>query len=316
MRPDDEIDRLLARDHLVLRREHPSLGDALTRACARGRLTRVLPGVYADPGRVEDPVLRMAAVCRWDPDAVVQAQGAAMLTFWPKVPRPPTLRVASVTQHKPQPGFTFTRRRVPAELVTMRGPVRVTTPALTAVELATSEFTDPIDVALQSRQVTLASLYAALRATPQRAGNVDRRRVLLDSRAEPWSRAERQAHRLFRANGITGWVANRKVVLPSATYFLDMGFDHERVAGEVDGREYHCAPDVFETDRARQNALVLDGWLILRFTWLMLLRDPDYVVRTVRQALAARRSRSGDVRHPKLDPARKGPISPDLSRSS
>ena len=81
MRPDDEIDRLLARDHLVLRRENPNLDDALTRACARGRLTRILPGVFADPGRAENPVLRMAAVCRWDPDAVIQAEGAAMLTF-------------------------------------------------------------------------------------------------------------------------------------------------------------------------------------------------------------------------------------------
>ena len=33
MRPDDEIDHLLGRDHLVLRREHPALDDALTRAC-------------------------------------------------------------------------------------------------------------------------------------------------------------------------------------------------------------------------------------------------------------------------------------------
>lgn len=302
MQPDDEIDHLLARDHLVLRRENPHLADALTRACARGRLARVLPGVYADPNRAEDPVLRMAAVCRWDPNAVVQAQGAAMLTFWPKVARPSTLQVASVTQHRPQPGFAFTRRRIPAELVTRAGPVRLTAPALTALELATSEFTDPIDVALQSRQVTLASLYDALRATPQRAGNVDRRRVLLDSRAEPWSHAERQAHRLLRSDGITGWVANRKIVLAGgATYFLDVGFDRERVAGEIDGRAYHCAPDVFETDRSRQNALVLDGWLIVRFTWLMLTRDPDYVLRTVRQALAARRAREPGVRHPQLD---------------
>ncbi|GAA3692932.1 type IV toxin-antitoxin system AbiEi family antitoxin domain-containing protein [Microlunatus aurantiacus] len=291
MRPDDEIDHLLGRDHLVLRREHPTLDDALTRACTRGRIARVLPGVYADRAHAEDPVLRMAAVCRWDPNAVVQAQGAAMLTFWPKLAPPSTLQVASVTQHRPQPGFAFTRRRIPAELVTSAGPVRLTTPALTALELATTEFTDPIDVALHSRQVTLATLYDALRTTPQRPGNVDRRRVLLDSRAEPWSHAERQAHRLLRSEGITGWVANRKVHVGGATYFLDVGFDRERVAGEIDGRAHHCEPDVFESDRARQNALVLDGWLIVRFTWLMLTREPDYVIRTLRHALGARRLR-------------------------
>ncbi len=291
MRPDDQIDQLLAHDHLVLRREHPRLEDALTRACSRGRLARVLPGVYADPGRAEDPVLRMAAVCRWDPDAVVGGWGAAKLTFWPKVVAGSTLPVSSVTQHRPQPGFVFTRRRVPPEQVVRSGPIRLTAPSLTAIELATLDFADPIDIALHSRQVTLPSLHTALRATPQRAGNVDRWRVLLDSRAAPWSHAERLAHRLYRAHGIVGWQSNREVVLPGATYFLDIGFDRERVAGEVDGRKYHCQPDVFESDRERQNALVLTGWLILRFTWLMLTQDPDYVVRTTRQALAARRFR-------------------------
>lgn len=64
MRPDEEIDQLLARVHLVLRREHAHLDDALTRACARGRLARILPGVYTNPGLADNPVLRMAAVCR------------------------------------------------------------------------------------------------------------------------------------------------------------------------------------------------------------------------------------------------------------
>ena len=198
MRPDDEIDQLLAQDHLVLRREHPRLKDALTRACSQGRLARVLPGVYADPGRADDPALKMAAVCRWDPDAVIRGRSGPT-TFWPKVVPGSTLPVASVTQHRPQPGFTFSRCRVPPEHVLRNGSVRFTTPSLTAIELATLECADPIDVALRSRQVTLPSLHDALRATPQRAGNVDRWRVLLDSRAEPWSHAERVAHRLYRA---------------------------------------------------------------------------------------------------------------------
>ena len=89
-------------------------------------------------------------------------------------------------------------------------------------------------------------------------------------------------------------------MLPGATYFLDIGFDRERVAGEIDGRKYHCEPDVFESDRERQNALVLNGWLILRFTWLMLTQDPDYVVLTTRQALAARGTASR-LRHTQAD---------------
>jgi very-short-patch-repair endonuclease len=45
---------------------------------------------------------------------------------------------------------------------------------------------------------------------------------------------------------------------------------------------------VFESDRRRQNALVLEGWLVLRFTWRMLTEQPDLVVRSIQEALSAR----------------------------
>ena len=39
-----------------------------------------------------------------------------------------------------------------------------------------------------------------------------------------------------------------------------------RLIIEIDGREFHTDPEVFESDRSRQNLLVLDGWRVLRFT--------------------------------------------------
>ncbi len=289
---DDVIEHLLATEQVILRREHPGLDDALTRACVRGRLTRVLPGVFADPGQAEDPVIKMAAVTRWDPDAVIRGRAAASLTYWPDITTGSTVQVASPFRHRAQHGFEFTRWRVPSELVQLSGPIPVTTPSLTAIELATLDDSDPIDVALRSKQANLESLTTALTLTSHRRGNADRWRVMLDSRAEPWSRAERLAHRLYRREGITGWSTNAKLVLPGAgTYFLDIAFQRERVAGEVDGWEHHSKADVFETDRLRQNALLLDGWLVLRFTWKMLTTDPDYVVNVTREALALRRAR-------------------------
>lgn len=286
---DDLIEQLLATEQVILRRDHPGLDDALTRARVKGRLTRVLPGVYADPGRAEDPVTKMAAVARWDPDAVIRGRAAAAATYWPDIATGSTVQVASPFRHRPQAGFEFTRWRVPPELVQLSGPVRVTTPSLTAIELATLDDSDPIDVALRSKQANLESLTTALTLTSHRRGNAHRWQLMLDSRAEPWSRAERLAHRLYRRDGIAGWVTNAKLALPNGTYYLDIAFRRERVAGEVDGWEYHSKPDVFESDRLRQNALVLDGWLVLRFTWKMLTTDPDYVLSTTREALAARR---------------------------
>lgn len=289
MRQHDTIERLLTDEHVILRREHPELDDALTRAYGGGRLARLLPGVYVDPARQQDPVVKMAAVSRWDPDAVIRGSGAATLTYWPDLGVDSTVQVASPWRHRPQPGFEFSRWRVPAELVQRCGPIRVTTPSLTAIELSTLEHTDPIDRALQSKQATLESLRAALRLTPHRSGNAHRWQVMLDSWAEPWSRAERLAHRVYRRAGITGWTTNEKVVLPAGDIcYLDIAFRRERVAGEIDGWKFHSTPEAFESDRARQNALVLDGWLVLRFTWTMITQDPDYVIETTRAALARR----------------------------
>jgi very-short-patch-repair endonuclease len=172
--------------------------------------------------------------------------------------------------------------------------IRTTTPSLTAVELATSAFTDPIDVALHRRVVSLASLREAIDLTPHRRGHVDRRRVLLDSRDEPWSAAERLAHRLYRRAGLTGWVTNLETVVPDAgTYYLDIAFRRPRVVSEIDGRLHETDVDLFETDRLRQNALVLRGWLVLRFTWYQLDRHPEYVIATTREALALRGTNGG-----------------------
>ncbi len=301
MRHDDAIEQLLANQHVILRREHPDLDDALTRACGRGRLARLMPGVYVDQVRQHDPVVKMAAVTRWDPDAVVRGKGAAALTYWPDLGVGSTLQVASPWRHRPQPGFEFTRWRVPAELVQRCGPIKVTTPSLTAIELATLDDSDPIDRALQSKRATLESLTAALRLTPHRSGNAHRWQVMLDSRAEPWSRAERLAHRLYRQDGMTGWSTNEKLLLPGGdVYYLDVAFKRERVAGEIDGWKYHSTPEAFESARARQNALVLDGWLVLRFTWTMLTQDPDYVVHTTRAALNRRRLQATGVRRTHL----------------
>ena len=66
---------------------------------------------------------------------------------------------------------------------------------------------------------------------------------------------------------------------------VDIAFPTERLAVEVDGWAWHHDRDRFERDRSRQNALVLAGWTVLRFTWADLTEDPTRVVVVVRAAL-------------------------------
>ncbi len=172
------------------------------------------------------------------------------------------------------------------------GPLRVTVPALTALDLSVDEVgPSAIDRALLMRQVRLPDLWYALRRSPHRKGNMDRRRHVLDSRDEPWSAAERLAHKILREARVLGWVGNYPVERRGRRYYVDIAFPAERLAVEIDGRLHHDNSEVFESDRIRQNALVIAGWDVLRFTWSRLVNEPGAFVQEIRQALARSRRR-------------------------
>jgi len=281
----DGVEQLVSREGGVLLRRAGQVAPArLDWLLRRGELVSVLPGVYTLPELAAEPLVRMRAVCLAHPDAVLVGASAARLGFSPGQ-RVAVVEAALPVGMRPRPGFGWQRRRLPAELVVERGGLRWTDPALTAIELSSLACADPVDDALRSRRATLAGMHEALRLTAHRAGNAERVRVLLDSRDEPWSAAERRAHRLLRAGRITGWTGNLAVVVAGARYHLDIAFPAARLAVEIDGRLHEDDRDLFESDRWRQNALVHDGWRVLRFTWAMLRDHPDEFVASVRAAL-------------------------------
>ena len=132
------------------------------RAVEAGRLRRLLPGVYVAASRSADLTVRATAINRWDPDAVICGRAAAALSYWPEIKPGGLIEVASPNRHAYQRGFRFTQRTIPPELIRTRGELRLTAPSLTAMELATYEFTDPIDIALRTRVATLDSLRDAI----------------------------------------------------------------------------------------------------------------------------------------------------------
>lgn len=165
---------------------------------------------------------------------------------------------------------------------------RFVSPALAALDLCVVDpfGSDIIDRLLRSRQASLADLHLALQLTSRRSGNADRRRFLVDSRSEPWSKAERLGHRILYRAGIVGWIANYQVFLHGRIYYLDIAFPDVRLCIEIDGRFHEDDLDVFESDRRRQNRLILSGWRVLRFTWSMLVNHPDVVLAEIQAALA------------------------------
>jgi very-short-patch-repair endonuclease len=280
----NDIHRILAMDDVIARRDHPKLASAIDRQIRNGTLRPVLPGVYAAPEVCDSIRTRIVALMRWDPDAILVGAAAAWVSFWPEI------RVSQVTcslKHKrrPQRGYEFSRRQIPAEFVINRAGLRLTSPALTALDLCATVGGEAIDQALRTRATTLAHLQRAMDLTAARVGNSMRRQLLLDSRAEPWSEAERSFHRLLREAGIAGWKANLPVILRGLTFYVDVIFRKLKLVIEIDGRLYHNGVDVFESDRWRQNLLIVDGWCVLRFTWRMIEERPEEVIAMVREAI-------------------------------
>jgi very-short-patch-repair endonuclease len=95
------------------------------------------------------------------------------------------------------------------------------------------------------------------------------------------SAAERTARSLLREANLTGWRTHYRV----SCYELDLAFPERQVAIEVDGWAWHHDARSFQRDRQRQNALVLAGWTVLRFTWADLNHRPGQVIAEIRDAL-------------------------------
>jgi hypothetical protein len=72
-------------------------------------------------------------------------------------------------------------------------------------------------------------------------------------------------------------------------YELDAYWPAERFAVELDTYDYHGNPRAFESDRIRQENLKLAGIEIVRITGTRMDREPEGVVRRLRDLLAQRR---------------------------
>ena len=90
---------------------------------------------------------------------------------------------------------------------------------------------------------------------------------------------------IIRQHGIKRPVRQHRVTVNGKNYRLDVAYPDEMLAIEGDGFGVHSERERFETDRERQNALVLLKWRPLHFTWRQIRQHSDYVADTIRTAL-------------------------------
>lgn len=97
---------------------------------------------------------------------------------------------------------------------------------------------------------------------------------------------------VFNVAGLSDATRQRIVRVGGQTFRLDMAYEDEKVAVELDGRAYHASPARWESDIARDLALATIGWQTIRFSHRRLVSDPDGCRRDVLAVRAARRTQA------------------------
>jgi very-short-patch-repair endonuclease len=279
--------RLSAGGGLISREANRDLAGCIDRALRDRRIVSLQPGVYCVAGSDGDPWIRLKGAALWaGPDAVFTGLAAAKLSFWESCRMDQISVGLGRRGPRSRNGVVVEQRRIAPQFTRRQLGLTMTSPALTAVDLAASELGgDVIDRVLRMRGATLEEMWSAYRAHPCRPGNAVRAELLHDSRDLPWSQAERLQHRLLRAARLTGWKANQWVYCGEKGYYVDILFSSLRLILEIDGFETHGTRLAFEQDRRRRNDLVLAGYRVLNFTYLHLVDDPGWVIGCIRSAL-------------------------------
>ncbi len=97
---------------------------------------------------------------------------------------------------------------------------------------------------------------------------------------------------MFDVPGLRGGIRQRTLIAAGKVYRLDLAFEDEKVAVELDGRAYHAGTESWERDIARDLAVATLGWQTIRLSHRRLTTDVDGCRRDVLAVLAQRRQRT------------------------
>ncbi|WP_347059376.1 DUF559 domain-containing protein [Blastococcus sp. HT6-30] len=104
-------------------------------------------------------------------------------------------------------------------------------------------------------------------------------------------RSELEAHGVlgvFRHRSLPSSVGQHQVQLPGRRIRLDRAWPEVKLAVELDGARHHTEPADRRRDLARDRELAALGWVVLRFTYADVLRDPEGVRAKVLEVYRAR----------------------------
>jgi very-short-patch-repair endonuclease len=148
---------------------------------------------------------------------------------------------------------------------------------------------EPAITAVRNRVVTPASLHSVLADDVRLPGRAELAQLisLLDEGCE----SELEIWGFLGVFDVPGLRHGRRQMwlrTPARSFRLDIGYEAERVAIELDGRRYHSSAEQRERDMRHDAALASIGWLTLRFSHARLHDDISGCRRDALKTLAAR----------------------------
>jgi hypothetical protein len=262
-----------------------------------GRLHRLHRGVYAvGHANVSLDGKRLAALLAAGPNAALSHASAAVI--W-GIRRGPEPRIEVTTQdrgRKAPTGTRLHRTRTPLDaVVEPETGLRVTTVARTLLDLADVLSQQALTRAVhETERLRLLDLREVERVLAHGNGRRARRKVetaLAETDPGPTrSPLEAQFADLIATSDLPPPRRNVHIEAHGTLIEVDNLWPEQRVVVELDGAAAHHTMRAFHADRARDLALVTEGYVVVRLTWRQVTRDGARTIADLRRVLSAART--------------------------
>jgi hypothetical protein len=270
---------------------------SVRRRIADGTWLELETRAYLVAGGVEPTAQQRLIALTLSTGGVASGRSAAALFGLMDFPAVPEVTVVRGRRSARREGVRSSRQLPQIDLTVVDG-ILTTAPARTIIDLVATlssreaeELVDRSIVTGVVRAMRLEYRARELRGPGRRGCRVVLR--ILANRHPALSHArngfEARALRLLERAGAPPPRVNYRVRTGGQVRYLDLAWPELMILVELDGRGPHSSRSVFDDDRARQNALVADGWTVFRLTWTALDRVPEKALAPILASITSAR---------------------------
>lgn len=269
--------------------------NAIRTLVSAGDWTRIHPDVYRCVAHPDLWMTRVEAAMRWGgPEAIASHRTASVLWRLDGISEHEVIEI-SIPCCRSTPGIKSYRFDDPPPARWARG-VRLTTVERTLHDLCKIAPAKAVglamDDALRKRLTTVDRLWHELETEAQRGRRGRSQfRKLLEGRDDRDGRLRSRFETVMRAilkRLKTPHEVNHQVTSRGRRFYLDFAYPELAIGIEAHSIRWHLGTEKVKEDMARYRSLVLDGWLMLYYSWDDATLRRVEVEQEVREAIATR----------------------------